>query len=143
MQNRETEIKKHAVFASRLLDEADHEFGRSNFGQTSEKLWEAAKNAVTAVCVCRGWQHKEYDHLRDAIERLAEETKNDSLYTGFRIAYDGQLFVGSMDEDDVDTDRPIVRAPSTTTTRLRWWLHPAFTAGGAASLVGAARPLVA
>ena len=26
----------------------------------------------------------------------------------------------------------------TTTTRLRWWLHPAFTAGGAASLVGAA-----
>ena len=33
--------------------------------------------------------------------------------------------------------------PSTTTTRLRWWLHPAFTAGGAASLVGAARPLVA
>ena len=34
-------------------------------------------------------------------------------------------------------------ASSTTTTRLRWWLHPAFTAGGAASLVGAARPLVA
>ena len=33
--------------------------------------------------------------------------------------------------------------PSTTTTRLRWWLHSAFTAGGAASLVGAARPLVA
>ena len=32
---------------------------------------------------------------------------------------------------------------STTTTRLRWWLHPAFTVGGAASLVGAARPLVA
>ena len=32
---------------------------------------------------------------------------------------------------------------STTTTRLRWWLLPAFTAGGAASLVGAARPLVA
>ena len=35
------------------------------------------------------------------------------------------------------------RRTSTTTTRLRWWLHPAFTAGGAASLVGAARPLVA
>ena len=35
------------------------------------------------------------------------------------------------------------RPVSTTTTRLRWRLHPAFTAGGAASLVGAARPLVA
>ena len=32
---------------------------------------------------------------------------------------------------------------STTTTRLGWRLHPAFTAGGAASFVGAARPLVA
>ena len=29
--------------------------------------------------------------------------------------------------------------PSTTTTRLGWWLHPVFTAGGAASFVGAAR----
>ncbi len=37
----------------------------------------------------------------------------------------------------------IDRLSSTTTTRLRWWLHPAFTVGGAASLVGAARPLVA
>ena len=37
-------------------------------------------------------------------------------------------------------NRP-AKGPSTTTTRLRWWL--AFTAGGAASLVGAARPLVA
>ena len=35
------------------------------------------------------------------------------------------------------------REASTTTTRLGWWLHPAFTAGGAASFVGAARPLVA
>ena len=109
MQNRETEIKKYAVSASRLLDEADHEFGRSNYGLTSEKLWEATRDAVTAVCLCRGWQHEEYGHFRDAIERLAEEIGNDSLYTGFRIAYDGQLFVGSMDEDDIDIDRPIVR----------------------------------
>ena len=32
---------------------------------------------------------------------------------------------------------------STTTTPLGWRLHPAFTAGGAAFLVGAARPFVA
>ena len=31
---------------------------------------------------------------------------------------------------------------STTTTRLGWRLHPAFSAGGAASFVGAAGPLV-
>ena len=33
-------------------------------------------------------------------------------------------------------------SPSTTTTGLGWRLHPAFTAGGAASFVGAAGPLV-
>ena len=32
---------------------------------------------------------------------------------------------------------------STTTTALGWRLHPAFTAGGAAFLVGAAGPFVA
>ena len=31
----------------------------------------------------------------------------------------------------------------TTTTGLRWRLHPAFAAGGAASLVGTASPFVA
>ena len=34
-------------------------------------------------------------------------------------------------------------AASTTTTGLRWRLHPAFAAGGAASLVGTASPFVA
>ena len=33
--------------------------------------------------------------------------------------------------------------PNTTTTALGWRLRPAFTAGGAAFLLGAARPFVA
>ena len=37
----------------------------------------------------------------------------------------------------------IKSAASTTTTGLRWRLHPAFAAGGAASLVGTASPFVA
>ena len=101
--------EEYAKAALNLLEDADREFGRCNIGLTSERLWEATASAVRAVCVCRGWRHDEYEHLRDAIEDLVKETENDSLYTGFRIAYDGQLFVGSMDEDDVDTDRPIVR----------------------------------
>jgi len=109
MQDTETLVKDHASAALRLLKEADYELGRCNIGLTSEKLWEAAASAAKAVCVSRGWKHKEYEHLRDAIESLVKETGDDSLYTGFRIAYDGQLFVGSLDEDDVDTDRPIVR----------------------------------
>ena len=109
MQDTETLVQAHAKAAQRLLEEADYELGRCNIGLTSEKLWEAATSAIKAVCVRRGWQHKEYEHLREAIESLAKETEDDSLYTGFSIAYNGQLFVGSLDEDDVDTDRPVVR----------------------------------
>lgn len=109
MTDTQIKAKEYAQAALELLDEADREFARCNIGLTSEKLWEAAASAVKSVCVYRGWQHEKYEHLRDAIESLAKETGNDSIYTGFRIAYDGQLFVGSLDEDDVDTDRPVVR----------------------------------
>ena len=109
MTDTQVKAKEYAQAALELLDEADREFARCNIGLTSEKLWEAAASAVKSVCVDRGWQHEKYEHLRDAIDQLVKETENDSLYTGFRIAYDGQLFVGSMEEDDVDTDRPVVR----------------------------------
>ena len=109
MQDSETLIQTHAEAAHRLLKEADYELGRCNIGLTSEKLWEAATSAIKAVCVRREWPHEEYDHLQEAIDLLVKETGNDSLYTGFSIAYDGQLFVGSLDDEDVDADRPVVR----------------------------------
>ena len=109
MQDAKTLVKDHADAAQRLLKEADYELGRCNIGLTSEKLWEAATSAIKAVCISRGWKHKEYEHLQDAIKHLAEETGDNSLRTGFAIAYNGQLFVGSMEEEDVDTDRPIVQ----------------------------------
>ena len=109
MQDTETLVQGHAEAAHRLLKEADYELDRSNIGLTSEKLWEAASHAIKAVCVRRRWQHDEYEHLRDAIRHLTKETGDESLHTGFAIAYNGQLFVGSLEEEDVDTDRPIVR----------------------------------
>ena len=109
MQDTETLVQDHAEAAHRLLKEADYELGRSNIGLTSEKLWEAASHAIKAVCVRRGWQHDEYEHLRDAIKHLAKETGDESLHSGFAIAYNGQLLVGSLEEEDVDTDRPAVR----------------------------------
>ena len=109
MQDTELLVQGHAEAAHRLLKEADYELGRSNIGLTSEKLWGAASHAIKAVCVRRRWQHDEYEHLRDAIKHLTTETGDESLHTGFAIAYNGQLFVGSLEEEDVDTDRPIVR----------------------------------
>lgn len=108
MTDTDTLIHDHAADAHRLLKEADHEFSRCNIGLTSEKLWAAAASAVKAVCLRRGWQCHEYEHLRDAIVHLKKETEDDSIYTGFRIAYNGQLFIGSLDEDEVETDIPVV-----------------------------------
>ena len=109
MQDTETLIQTHAEAAHRLLKEADYELGRCNIGLTSEKLWEAATNAIKAVCIRREWPHDEYDDFLKAVKCMTEETGDKSLYSCFRIAYNGQLFIGSLEEDDVDTDRPIVR----------------------------------
>ena len=46
-------------------------------------------------------------------------------------------------DEDADYGYIFNTTPSTTTTGLRWRLHPAFAAGGAASLVGTASPFVA
>ncbi len=109
MKQSKAKALTHARTARHLLDIADREFAKSNIGLTSEMLWAAASHALKAVCVNRSWPHDEYEHLRDAVKQLTEETGDKSLYTGFSIAYNGQLFVGSMEEDDVDTDRPVVR----------------------------------
>ena len=109
MKQSKTKALAHARTARQLLDIADREIARSNVGLTSEMLWAAASHAIKAVCVNRGWPHGGYEDLMAAVKKLAYETGNKSLETGFAVAYDGQLFVGSMEEDDVDTDRPIVR----------------------------------
>ena len=67
---------------------------------------------------------------------LPSETKQERWWLAGPDSFDGV-----WTEDILSLLRG--EAASTTTTRLRWWLHPAFTVGGAASLVGAARPLVA
>ena len=63
------------------------------------------------------------------------EGRNDGL-AGFRD-------LRRNDGLDNLSNESLKRDTSTTTTGLGWRLHPAFTAGGAASFVGAARPLVA
>ena len=109
MRDSKTKALSHARTARQLLAIADREIARCNVGLTSEMLWAAASHAVKAVCVNRAWPHGEYEDLMNAVERLVEESGDDSIYTGFRIAYNGQLFVGSLEEDEVDGDCRVVR----------------------------------
>ena len=109
MKQSKTKALAHARTARQLLDIADREIARSNVGLTSEMLWAAASHAIKAVCVNRGWPHGGYEDLMAAVDRLAKESEDDSLYMVFRIAYDGQLFIGSLEEDEVAEDIPRVR----------------------------------
>ena len=84
-------------------------------------------------------------------QELGELERQAPLLGRYAGILQGKELTPPVDEQERRWARPIYELalqlheppPSTTTTRLRWWLLPAFTAGGAASLVGAARPLVA
>ena len=73
------------------------------------------------------------------------ELEMDEVYQ-FRDRYAkewGIVLISELCPSLETTDPSLPQAASTTTTGLRWRLHPAFAAGGAASLVGTASPFVA
>ena len=111
MQNRETQIQKHTQIARQFLDAADEFFEQGDIIQVSEKLWGATAHALKAVCIRRRWRHGKYAHLRDAMNRLTEETGNGSLIDGFNIAYSHHLnfYSDSMEDEDVGTARARIR----------------------------------
>ena len=111
MENRETQVQKHTQIARQFLDAADEFFEQGDIIQVSEKLWGATAHALKAVCIRRRWRHGKYAHLRDAMNRLTEETGNGSLIDGFNIAYSHHLnfYSDSMEDEDVGTARARIR----------------------------------
>ena len=111
MQDREAQIRKHEQIAQQFLEAADELFDQGDIIQVSEKLWGATAHAIKSVCVHRRWRHGKYAHLREAMQRLTEETGDGSLMDGFNIAYSHHLnfYSDSMEDDDVGTARGRVR----------------------------------
>ena len=111
MQDTETQEEKHVRIARHFLEAADKLFDEGDIVQTSEKLWGATSHALKLLCIRRRWRHGKYAHLREALQRLAEETQDNSLVTGFKIAYGNHLnfYTDAMEPEDVGTDRQIVR----------------------------------
>jgi uncharacterized protein (UPF0332 family) len=111
MQERETEIQKHMGNSRQFLNAADELFELGDFVQVSEKLWGATAHAVKTVCFHRSWRHGRYAHLREAVNRLTEETGDGSLIDGFNIAYSHHLnfYNDAMEEEDVGTARARIR----------------------------------
>ena len=111
MQERETQIQKHMGISRQFLNAADELFELGDFVQVSEKLWGATAHAVKTVCFHRRWRHGRYAHLREAVNRLTEETGDGSLIDGFNIAYSHHLnfYNDAMEEEDVGTARARIR----------------------------------
>ena len=111
MQDRGTQIHKHARIAREFLEAADGYFEEGNIIQTSEKLWGATSHAAKALCIRRQWQHGKYAHIREAVQRFATETGDESIMAGYLIAHAHHLnfYTDAMEPEEADPARPIIR----------------------------------
>ena len=76
----------YRVSARGLLDQAKQEFAAGDTRKASEKGWGAAAQMVKAVADQRGWQHHSHVLLRQAVDRLVQETGDTQIFTFFGVA---------------------------------------------------------
>ena len=69
-----------------LLEQAQLELEAGDVRQASERGCGAAAQAVKAVCQRRGWRHDSHALLHDAIDRIVEETDDESILHLFSVA---------------------------------------------------------
>ena len=69
-----------------LLQQAGDELAAGDARQAAEKGWGAAAQKVKAVCEERGWRHHSHHLLRQAVNRITEETRDDRTKLLFESA---------------------------------------------------------
>ena len=104
--------EKHTGIARRFIAAADGYLSEGDLIQASEKLWGAAAHAAKAFCIRRRWRHGKYSHLRRAMQRMSEETGDDSWIDRFGVAYELHLnfYNDDMVAASISRDRLRVRA---------------------------------
>ena len=111
MPDQEDLAEKHTRIARRFITAADRYLAEGDLVQASEKLWGAVAHAVKVICIRREWRHGKYSHLRGAMQRMTEETGDDSWADGFKVAYELHLnfYNDTMRGAVLDFNRLIVR----------------------------------
>lgn len=104
-------LQEHIQTAHHFLQEADREFAEGKRLQPSEKLWGAASHSVMALAQRRGWAYGSHYALKQAVERLIDETADPALDVGFLAAekFHANFYHGFMEDFQIDADRPKVR----------------------------------
>ena len=100
----------HVATAQAFLNDSDQEFEAGDRLQASEKLWGAASHAVMAVARRRGWGHRTHRDLKNAVQRLAQESGDDALHAGFLAAekFHKNFHHDEMEDFEIEIDRPLI-----------------------------------
>ena len=105
------QTEQHAQAARDFLEAADREFASGDHLQASEKLWGAASHAVMAVAQQRGLPFGSHRALKEAVQRLAEDTGDRGLFAEFIAAekFHANFYHDFMEDYQLDADRPVIR----------------------------------
>lgn len=104
-------VKERAKAARKSLTDADHQFDEGNDLKGSQKMWDAAEHAVSAVAQARGWKHATKKDLNAAIWTLYEESGDIGIMGGFSVAgkFRDNAEYDFMEDFQFDDDRRLVR----------------------------------
>ena len=102
--------RDHAECARKFLAGSDREFAAGERQQASEKLYGAANEALTAIAMQRGWNHRTHRDMKNAAQRLADQYSDPFLAAGFGLAekFHKNFFHDEMEDYEVAADRPNV-----------------------------------
>ena len=100
----------HAAQAQVFLKQSDEEFARNDVLQGSEKLWSATCQAIMAIAEQRGWSYGKSKHRSVVVDRLADESEESWLKSGYGIAekFHANFYNDFMEDYAVERDRPVV-----------------------------------
>ena len=117
----EMTVEEHLRTALEFLEHADREFAAGDTLLGSEKLWGAASHAVLSIAKKKGWRFGKYNARVAAVDRLAQEHDDPLLSASFSVAQKfhtnfyrdsiyGDSYGDSMEDDEIERDRPTVNA---------------------------------
>lgn len=90
-------VKDHAELASAFLERANLDFAVGNVAVGSQKMWDAASQAIIAVAAHWGWPAETSQDMRNAARWLATKSMEPEFEAEFLVAE--KFLLGSYDTD--------------------------------------------
>ena len=101
---------EHIQTAQLFLEQSNAEFAAGDVLQACEKLWGAGAHATMAYCQKVGWNFGDHRSMKLAIRRLARESGDSTLRSGFIVAekFHANFYHAFMQDFELEDDPPVV-----------------------------------